>query len=617
MWMAVTPTRAVLPALVAIALAATAVVAWPTSDVSARGAAQTEPPAAVLLDGDFDGDGRTDIFWYGPGSNPDHHWYGRSNMQFGGKAASVQRNYEPITGDFDGDGRTDIFWYGPGSASDVLWYGTSAHGFAGKAVSVGGTYRPFTGDFNGDGRVDIFWYAPGSAGDVVWYGTASRGFAGRSVTVTRTYEPLVGDYDGDRRSDIFWYAPGSAGDVVWYGTATRSFAGRSVTVTRTYEPLVGDYDGDHRTDIFWYAPGSAGDAIWYGAAGRSFAGKSVTVTRSYQPVVGDFNGGGLTDVFWYAPGTADDRVWFANATRSFVTRHTTIDLAYELPQPLQPQSLRDAYVPFGYIAHAAGAYDGRTYTNSLDAFLFNYDRGFRIFEIDFVVLADGTVLAAHTGLEHYYGLDKPFTEATWAEVQGRKFDGKYTIMRSQDVVQLLRDHPDVFVILDTKYQHHDIFKAFAAQTGGGHELMDRVLPHIKDQAELDQYRTTWPLRNYVIALYRTQFSNTFDDPEVIRFVRDNRSPAVMMWWNDRDFSLTLSQNHVQARRFTPEFAAQLQTANAVAAVHSIRDPALVPRFESLHVGIYSDGPFAVGTQRQAQPEPEPVDPIFAPGVVPA
>jgi hypothetical protein len=91
----------------------------------------------------------------------------------------------------------------------------------------------------------------------------------------------------------------------------------------------------------------------------------------------------------------------------------------------------------------------------------------------------------------------------------------------------------------------------------------------------------------------------------------------MMWWNDRDFSLTLSQHHVQARRFTPEFAAQLQTANAVAAVHSIRDPALVPRFESLHVGIYSDGPFAVGTQRQAQPEPEPVDPIFPPGVVPA
>jgi hypothetical protein len=34
----------------------------------------------------------------------------------------------------------------------------------------------------------------------------------------------------------------------------------------------------------------------------------------------------------------------------------------------------------------------------------------------------------------------------------------------------------VFVILDTKYQHHDIFKAFAAQTGGDHERMDRVLP---------------------------------------------------------------------------------------------------------------------------------------------
>jgi hypothetical protein len=39
-------------------------------------------------------------------------------------------------------------------------------------------------------------------------------------------------------------------------------------------------------------------------------------------------------------------------------------------------------------------------------------------------------------------------------------------------------------------------------------------------------------------------------------------------------------------------------------------------FEALHVGVYSDGPFAVGTQRQA-PEAPPVDPVFPDDVVPA
>jgi hypothetical protein len=566
--------RAVVALLMGFASIATAVIAVSPSVVPARGApvagpAQESPPAAVPLDGDFDGDGRMDIFWYGPGGNPDHHWFGRSNQQFGG-----------------------------------------------RAVTISGTYQPLIGDYDGDGRDDIFWYRPGPAGDVIYYGTANRSFTAKAINIVNTYQPLIGDYDGDGRDDIFWYRPGPAGDVVYYGTASRSFAGKAININGTYQPLIGDYDGDRRSDIFWYGPGTVGDVIYYGTSSRSFAGKVVTVRGTYQAMTGDFDGGGRTDVFWWAPDTTDDIVWFATTGRSFVSRPTTIDLAYERPQPLQPQSLVDAYVPFGYIAHAAGGYEGRTYTNSFEAFQFNYDRGFRVFELDFVVLGDGTVLAAHTGLEPYYGLDKPFTEATWADLQGQKFDGKYTIMRSQDVVQLLRDHPDAYVILDTKYQHNDIFRRFVAQTGGAHALMDRVLPHIMNQAELDQYRNSWQLRNYVIALYRTQFANAFDDPEVIQFVRNNRSPAVMMWWRDRNPSLTLSQNHFESRRFTPAFAAQIQSTSAVAAVHSIRDPSVVPGFEALHVGVYSDGPFAVGTQRQA-PEAPPVDPVFPDDVVPA
>jgi hypothetical protein len=654
---------AVLAVLAVIASAVAFVPAAVAPDMDAAAApAQAAPPAGQPLTGDFDGDGRVDIFWYGPGSAPDHHWYGQSNLQFGGRPIAINRTYQPIIGDFDGDRRSDIFWYAPGSASDIIYYGTSSHGFAGKGTPVQGTYLPFTGDFNGDGRADIFWYAPGSGtdsvwygapgrtfvhrgftvnrtltplvgdyngdfrhdifwygtgsvADSIWYGTSTRSFAGKTTNVRGTYQPLVGDFDGDWRSDIFWYAPGSAGDPLWYGTSSRTFTGKTFTVNRTLVPRVGDYDGDGRRDIFWYAAGSDTDSIWYGTSTRSFAGRSANAVGPYQPVTGDFNGGGRTDVFWWAPGTGDDAVWFATASRGFSGRPTTIDLAYERPTPLQPQSLVDAYNPYGYIAHAAGGYDGRTYTNSLDAFEFNYARGFRVFELDFVVLGDGTVLAAHNGLESYYGLTKPFDQASWAEIAGNKFDGRYTIMRSNEVVQLLRDHPDAYVILDTKYQHDHIFRRFVSQTGGAHALMDRVLPHIKDQAELDLYRNTWPLRNYMIALYRTQASNRYDDPEAVQFIRNNRSPGVMMWWRDRDPALSLSQNHVQGRRFTPTFAGQVKAAGAIATVHTISDPADVPPFESLAIGVYSDAPFAVSGQRAAEEQPL-VDPVFPPGVVP-
>ena len=544
--------------------------AVPPVPPSAAAVAQAAPPPGQPLRGDYDGDGRADILWYGPGGDPDHHWYGRSNRQFGGRPINVSGTYRPIIGDFDGDHRSDILWYAPGAANDVVYYGTASHGFAGKSTTVRGTYLPFTGDFDGDHRSDIFWYAPGSAADSVWYGAAGRTFAGRAVTVTRTLVPLVGDYDGDGRRDIFWYGAGSVADSIWFGAASRTFASKAATIAGAYQPMTGDFDGDHRSDIFWWAP-----------------------------------------------GTGDDLVWFATAGRGFTGRPTTIDLSYERPVPLQPQTMVDAYTPYGYIAHAGGGFDGKTYTNSLDAFEFNYARGFRVFEFDFVVLADGTVLAAHTGLEGHYQLTKPFDQATWAEIAGNKFDEKYTIMRSDEVVKLLREHPDIYVILDTKYQHEHIFRRFVSQTGGAHALMDRVLPHIQDQAELDLYRNTWPLRNYIIALYRTQASGRFDDPEVIDFIRNNRSPGVMMWWKDRDPTLSLSRNHFEDRRFTPTFAAQIRAAGAIAAVHTIRDPADVPRYESLAVAVYSDGPFAVSSQRTATEQPLPVDPVFPPGVTPA
>jgi FG-GAP repeat len=36
--------------------------------------------------------------------------------------------YTPISGDFNGDGHSDVFWYGPGGDRDSLWYGQSGLG---------------------------------------------------------------------------------------------------------------------------------------------------------------------------------------------------------------------------------------------------------------------------------------------------------------------------------------------------------------------------------------------------------------------------------------------------------------------------------------------------------
>ena len=47
----------------------------------------------------------------------------------------------PVSGDFNGDGRDDIFWYNPGSGNDSIWHGTTTRGsFTKTATNVDGRY---------------------------------------------------------------------------------------------------------------------------------------------------------------------------------------------------------------------------------------------------------------------------------------------------------------------------------------------------------------------------------------------------------------------------------------------------------------------------------------------
>jgi glycerophosphoryl diester phosphodiesterase len=587
-------------------------------DRAFRGAATSVRRSYLPLVGDFNGNGHADILWYGPGGNQDLLWYGKTDGAFSGYAVTVNGTYEPLLGDFNGDGNNDVFWYGPGSGNDVIWYGRASGGFAGRAVTVRGTYQPLVADFDGDGRRDILWYGPGAGYDVLWLGRGGGGFSSRAVTVAGTYQPLLGDWNGDGARDILWYGPGGAADVLWFGHADGRFSGRSVNVAGTYKPFTGDFDGDGRRDILWYGPGAGYDVTWYGRSDGRFGAIATTVRGTYQPYVGDYGGGGPNDVFWYAPGGPDDVLWFGHADRRFTSRATTLDIGYTRAPPLRPQALTSGYNPYGFVAHAFGAIDGHLYSNSLEAFQRNYARGFRVFECDLVRLADGTALVAHDGLEANYGLNKPFSEATWANLAGHKYLGRYTILRAQELAGLLRDNPDMYVILDSKYARLALYKSVLRYAPERH-LRERIFPHVAERAELDELRTVYPLQNYVLALYHTQAQNRYDDPIVGDFVNRYRAPAVMMWWRDRDPSLSLAANGRESRRYRPSFASALKSLGANVYVHSLADPAQIQRFWDRRVGVYSDNPFppldAATTLRQS--EEELIMPEFPEGVVPA
>lgn len=277
----------------------------------------TDRGHAVPVTGDFDGNGRDDLFWYAAGGATDDQWLSHGDTSFATETMTVGGTYQPLVGDFDGDGSDDIFWYAPGPAADYLWW--SGDKARSQATGVSGTYTPLVGDFDGNGRSEIFWYAAGSTSDYVWSWTGARSRGSRLQNVFGTYDPLLGDFNGDNATDVFWYRPGSGSDSLWYGRSG-GFTSGSVNVGGSYTPLVGDFDADGHDDIIWYRPGTPADYTWFGTA-QSFASVRNDIFGTYEPFVVDLDpssDSGGDDVVFYGPGNASDVRWQGRPDRTFV-----------------------------------------------------------------------------------------------------------------------------------------------------------------------------------------------------------------------------------------------------------------------------------------------------------
>jgi hypothetical protein len=137
------------------------------------------------------------------------------------------------TGDFDLDGRADLFWRHRVSGENVVWFmngttltsGTFATPLPGADWAVAGT-----GDFDEDGRVDLLWHHRGSGENVVWYmnGTVLTGGTFTdppAVSDTRWQVAAVGDYNADQRPDIVWRHGASGQNVVWLMNGATLFEG--------------------------------------------------------------------------------------------------------------------------------------------------------------------------------------------------------------------------------------------------------------------------------------------------------------------------------------------------------------------------------------------------------
>lgn len=269
---------------------------------------------------DFDGDSRSDVAVWRPGSGVWHVQRSSNNsysaLQFGGASFGDV----PVPGNYDGDRKTDYAVYRNG-----VWYILQSSNGQVRVAQFGlANDKPVQGDYDGDGKTDLAVWRPT---DGVWYiwRSSDGGYDFRQFGMNAD-RPLVGDYDGDGKTDLTIWRPSTG---VWY--IWRSSDGGYVFYQFGLNgdvPLVGDFDGDKMADITIFRPSTG---VWYVAQSSDGNFKIVKWGISTDiPVPGDYDKDGKTDIGVFRPLDGD---WYVlrSSDNTYTIQH--FGLTGDIPIP--------------------------------------------------------------------------------------------------------------------------------------------------------------------------------------------------------------------------------------------------------------------------------------------
>ena len=178
------------------------------------------------------------------------------------------------------------------------------------------------------------------------------------------------------------------------------------------------------------------------------------------------------------------------------------------------------------VMHTMGEIDGYTYTNSLEAFLDNYNKGARFFEVDFDFL-DGHLICCHDykvwktfvpeGLEYNY---ENFKNTTLTK-------NEYHTLDIDDLSELLDEYDDIYIITDTKYRDEETvtnqFKEIYNKCKGN---IDRIIPQIYTK---EMHKFVTKIYSFSSMIFTLYFLKNWDASDIAEFMNKNNIPIVTMW----------------------------------------------------------------------------------------
>ncbi|MCA9138519.1 MAG: VCBS repeat-containing protein [Planctomycetales bacterium] len=368
-----------------------------------------------MVTGDFDGDGRLDIFFWdtATGSNRLARAYGRygSELQFldvGDGAATVDPVAPPaINGnmfthmvalDFDGDGRDDIWFWNPETGENRI-------------------ATNFDPDQHSPFDVIAQPVHPAAINHRAYTNVVAGDFVDGSDQKDELF--LINHVTGENRVLMRW-SGGQHSTENWFDPVPRSAVNAGEGGFPMFDHVTaGDFDGNGIDDLLFWHPDSGANrlAVNLGIADQALLVNSDPVPRAAingrmfdQVAVGDFHGNGHDDLLFWNPLTGANRIVFPQRPitqpNSFETSDDLID-----PSDVNGNDLR---------LITAGDYDG---DGLADAFFWNHENGANKMAtaIDMMFSAAGTDrLWGDEGIDGLYG--QGGDDLIYFDVDDRYFD---------------------------------------------------------------------------------------------------------------------------------------------------------------------------------------------------